>query len=140
MSHACDDNDAAISGWHEGWREAAIEYHKARGKNVSIVSYTPEELARLRKLMADDVSLERAWHELNATAQHDRAAASTVEAVMYELRTYGAAQLTKANCQRRLGMLSPEQMREVITRLIKLRPQYSAISDELLRQLEDRLP
>jgi hypothetical protein len=70
----------------------------------------------------------------------DRAATATIEAIMWELRTHGLAQLKKPNCQRRLDALSPGQLREVIARLIKLRPHYSKISDELLLQLGERLP
>ena len=54
-----------------GWREAAIDYHEARGKNVSIVSYTPDELARLRRLMDDDILIEQAWEEMNIRAPGD---------------------------------------------------------------------
>jgi hypothetical protein len=60
------------------------------------------------------------------------AASSTVEAVMYELRTYGIAALAGANCQRRLSELSPDQVRDVIVRLDRLRSNYPAISDKLL--------
>ena len=62
-----------------GWRDAAVNYHKDRGARVSVTSYTADELARLRELMADNVTLERAWHEINHPA--DRAAASTFEAL-----------------------------------------------------------
>ena len=65
-----------------GWRDAAVDYHKDRGLRVSVTSYTADELARLRELMADNVTLERAWHE---THPADRAAASTVEALMLAL-------------------------------------------------------
>jgi hypothetical protein len=68
------------------------------------------------------------------------AAQTTVEAVMYELRAHGVAQLAKTNCRRRLDQMSPAQLREVIERLSELRPQYPAISDDLLLQLGERLP
>jgi len=48
-----------------GWREAALDYHKARDGRVSITSYAPEHLARLRRLLDDDVSLGAAWSELS---------------------------------------------------------------------------
>ena len=68
------------------------------------------------------------------------AAPSTVEAVMYELRTYGVAALAGPNCQRRLAELSPDQLVEVIQRLMNLRPKYPAITDKLLLSLKKRLP
>jgi hypothetical protein len=48
-----------------GWREAAIDYHEIRGKNASIVSYTPDELEKSRRLLDDDVSIESAWHQVS---------------------------------------------------------------------------
>ena len=99
-----------------------------------------EKLAWLRALLDDSVSLTSAYYRIHQHHFRDHAAQSTVEAVVYELRTYGLAQLKKPNCQRRLGDLSGEQLREVIARLIRLRPQYSKIDDKLLLQLEDRLP
>src|SRR5262245_29114040 len=45
------------------WRQAAVEYHRDRPGCLA-VEIEPQRLARLRRLMADDVSLERAWHEL----------------------------------------------------------------------------
>jgi hypothetical protein len=65
------------------------------------------------------------------------AAPSTVEAVMYELRTYGVAALAGPNCQQRLADLSNAQVREVIERLDRLRPKYPAITDHLLLLLAE---
>jgi hypothetical protein len=49
-----------------GWRDAAIDYHEARNGRTSVVSYSADELERLRRLMADDISIERADHEIKA--------------------------------------------------------------------------
>jgi hypothetical protein len=65
------------------------------------------------------------------------AAPSTVEAVMYELRTYGLAAIAGPNCQRRLADLSNAQLRQVIERLDRLRPNYPAITDNLLLSLAE---
>src|SRR6516164_3052884 len=72
-------------------------------------------LERLRRLMADDVTLERAWHEINHPT--DRAAASTVEALMLALRERGTAAQTEPNVERRLGASSESQLHEVCARL-----------------------
>jgi hypothetical protein len=42
------------------WRRAAVEYHRDRPGRLA-VEIEPKRLARLRRLMADDVSLERAF-------------------------------------------------------------------------------
>jgi hypothetical protein len=78
-----DDVDAdADDSWDDpGWGDAAREYHAARGKKVSVVNYTPDELARLRALMADDVSIERVYAE--AKEQRPGAATATLEAAEY---------------------------------------------------------
>jgi len=65
---------------------------------------------------------------------------STVEALMYELRTYGIAAIAGPSCQRRLSELSPDRVREVIERLDRLRPKYPAISDNLLLALAELIP
>jgi hypothetical protein len=45
------------------WRQAAVEHHRdCPGRLVVVIE--PKRLERLRRLMADDVSLDRAWHEL----------------------------------------------------------------------------
>ena len=106
-----------------GSRDAVVAYHKDRGNRVSVTPYTADELARLRGLMADDVTLERAWHEINHPT--DRAAASTVEALMLALRERGTAALTEPDVERRLGALSESQLHEVCARLQKLRPEIA---------------
>ena len=67
------------------------------------------------------------------------AAPTTVEALMYELRTDGVRALATPNCQRRLCDLSTIQVRGVIERLMRLRARYLAITDELLVALADQL-
>jgi hypothetical protein len=132
-----DNLNSADDTWSApGWRDAAIEYHKDRGKNVSTVCYTPDELDRLRKLLDDDVSLERAWHEINKRAD---AADSTVEALMFSLRERGVAALSEPETRRRLANLSSAQVREVLARLIALRPTYPAIDDDLLFLLGEQI-
>ena len=60
-----------VTWFAAGWREAAREYHKSRGGRVSVVSHSDGELARLRRLLADGVSLDHAWHELAKRAPGD---------------------------------------------------------------------
>jgi len=67
------------------------------------------------------------------------AAQTTYDAALFELRTYGLAQLAKENCRRRLSDLSTKQLRELIAALVRLRSQYSMINDELLLKLGDLL-
>ena len=71
---------------------------------------------------------------------HAKAASQvTCDAILYELRTYGISQLAKPNCRRRLFDLSTEQVRELIAALMRLRPRYPAITDDLLLKLGDQL-
>jgi hypothetical protein len=73
-------------------------------------------IERARRLLADDISLERAWHELNTLK--DRAAASTIEALMFSLRS-GLGALARPDVRHRLSELSKEQLCEVAARLLK---------------------
>jgi hypothetical protein len=77
-------------------------------------------LERLRRLMDDDVSIERAWHEINHPT--DRAAASTVEVLMLALRERGVAALAEPAVRQRLAQLDEEQVVKVGDRLQALRP------------------
>jgi len=69
------------------------------------------------------------------TTQRREAAPSTYDALLYELRTHGVPQLGKPACHHRLAELSDRQLKELIDALKRIQPKYSAITDELLRQL-----
>src|SRR5215831_19304549 len=77
------------------------------------------EILRARRLLDENVSLERAWSEINDAP--DRAAASTIEALMFALRAGGTA-LSYPHARRRLSELSEAQLHEVSARLQKFQP------------------
>jgi hypothetical protein len=77
-------------------------------------------LERLRRLMDDDVSIERACHEINRPT--GRAAASRVEALMLGLRELGTAALAGGPVRQRLVQLDEEQVVKVGDRLQALQP------------------
>jgi hypothetical protein len=95
------------------------------------------ELEKLRRLLDDDVSIERAWSELNKPTND--AAASTLEALMFSLRERGTAALAEPETRRRLAALSTTQVQVILARLMALRPKYPAIDDELLFLLGEQL-
>jgi hypothetical protein len=68
-----------------------------------------------------------------------RAAASTVEALMFSLCQRGAAVLSETATQSRLAALSTAQVYSVIERLLAARPRFPAIDDELLFLLGEQL-
>jgi hypothetical protein len=76
------------------------------------------DLKRLRRLLDEDVSLERAWHELNE-ARKRLAPQVTVEALMFSLRSGGAA-LASEEVRERLAHMSETQLHEICTRLHNL--------------------
>jgi hypothetical protein len=90
-------------------------------------------LARLRRLMNESVSIERAYAELNC---REGAAASTVEALVYGLREGIAAQRTRPDRLRRLSELSEGQLRVVCERLVNFKPHIaSAWTEEAVQAL-----
>jgi hypothetical protein len=74
----------------------------------------------LRRLLESTVSWEALWSQLNTP--HERAAASTIEALMLSLRTRGTAALEEPATKRRLGELSEQQIIEVGNRVQRLKP------------------
>jgi hypothetical protein len=104
------------------WREAALEYHEARDNRVSIAPYTPEDIAPHR-LMDDSVSLDRARA---AIARPSGAAASTVEALMFSLRSRGVQALGEPDVLRRVAQLDDAQARKIAIRLQKLKPHIAS--------------
>jgi hypothetical protein len=81
---------------------------------------TPPRPDRLRQLLGNDVSLERAWHELSSL--RDRAAASIVEALMFALRERGIAALTEPKIRGWLSECDDRQVAEIGDRLQRLKP------------------
>jgi hypothetical protein len=60
------------------------------------------------------------WDRLNDPRRWPEAPQSTHDAALFELREYGITQLEKPNCQRRLAVLSPKQLEDVIAALLRL--------------------
>jgi hypothetical protein len=47
------------------WREAARQYQAARAGRLLITETEPQRLSWLRELLVNEISLDRAWRELN---------------------------------------------------------------------------
>jgi hypothetical protein len=130
----CDENPCRSPSFCRACRDA--DARKARSEKPHYVdaSLWREPPHYVPALLDRSVSLERAWAELNRRALVD-APRATVEALLCELRTHGLATMSHPNCLRRLDHVSTAQLREVLGRLIKLRPKYPAITDDLLFKL-----
>jgi hypothetical protein len=111
----------------EGWTRAAQNYREQRGSRHFLVEYTPQELARLRALLADGVTLDRAYAEIHARHFAGHAAESTVEALMLGLRERGTAALAEEPARQRLAQLDEEQVIQVGDRLQALRPHIAKV-------------
>jgi hypothetical protein len=97
-------------------READARHH--RDPNVG----------RHRRLLDDSISLDRGFAELNKI--NGRAANSTVEALMFSLRS-GVGTLKEPGTRRRLSDLSDEQLIEVCARVQRFKPEIApAWSDD----------
>jgi hypothetical protein len=94
------------------WREAAAEYHRGQWGRLP-VDIEPKRLARLRRLMADSVSLERAYYEIG---RDNPMPAVTVQALMFSLRR-GVNELTQPDTLRRLSALDGDQVKQVCRRV-----------------------
>jgi hypothetical protein len=82
-------------------------------------------IERLRRLLEDSVTLERARAEIQAHHVRQRGAAwSTIEALVFGLRD-GIDALKDRSNQRRLGELNDEQMRDVAARVQKFLPRIA---------------
>jgi|SRR5215470_16190460 len=110
-----------------------------RAADAKRASERPDErLEFLRELMDDNVSLVAAQAAMYARHFEGRAAAATVEALMYSLRERGTAALKEAPTRPRLRQLSEEQLREVAGRLQRLKPHIAKAwtADEVDHLLE----
>jgi hypothetical protein len=75
----------------------------------------------LRRLLEDDVSLERAYHELMRNRPAPKA---TVEALVYSLGR-GVTELTRPDAQRRLTELATDQVKTICRRLQNFHPEIA---------------
>jgi hypothetical protein len=125
------------------WIQAAIEYQATRGTRRSIVEIEPEELQRLRALLAAETSFQRAYNEITTRHIKGRAADSTLEVLAFSLRERGVQALEEPDTRRRLRELSDTQLLEVATRLQRLKPEiaraWSGDEVEALIQLRETL-
>jgi hypothetical protein len=100
----------------------------------------PADLKRLKRLLDEDVSLERVWHELNEACK-GQAPQVTVEALMFSLRSGGAA-LARKEMRERLAHMSDTQLHGICARLRKLTIARAWTSEEitLLTELWETIP
>jgi hypothetical protein len=80
------------------WREAAVKHREDQAGRPA-AEIEPGRLRRLRRLMAADVSLDRAWHELR---DNRPAPEVTINAIKLAVRARGAKALQEPVNQERL--------------------------------------
>jgi len=78
-------------------------------------------ILRARRLLADNVSLDRAWAEINGNRFTPEA---TIEALVYSLRR-GAAELSKPDTLRRLSELDKAQLKAICRHLQNFNPEIA---------------
>jgi hypothetical protein len=114
------------------WRASAKDYHEQRASRRTSETISPERLAHLRRLMADDSSMDRTWHKLEADRTVPKA---TVDALMFSLRR-GINELTQPITLRRLSTLDEYQLEDVCLRVQafqqRIAPAWSAADVDLL--------
>jgi hypothetical protein len=125
-----------ISWSDPGWREAVRDYHTARAGRRLVAQVEPNRLVLLCLLLAEDISLDRAWRELNERGARP-APQVTLDALLCQLRTDDLAAFENPSCIRRLADLSEGQLREVMAALIRARTNCTAVTDELLIALDE---
>jgi hypothetical protein len=113
-------DEIAAEAWSSpGWKQAALEYCHTRGNRTLIAETPPEDLARLRRLMSDDVSLDTAWAELNDYRNRPTPRA-TIEAVMHAVRKRGLAALKEPATAERLERCDEAAKAEIERRIAHL--------------------
>ncbi len=107
--------DRLTDGWSSsGWRDAAAEYHAARGGRVSIVEIEPE---KLRRLLDDSISIDRAYREINANRPTPQ---TTIEAVIVSVRERGVKALSEPDTLARLAGCDEAARAEINRRVASL--------------------
>jgi hypothetical protein len=89
-----------VSWGDPSWKQATAEYRRSLGDRVSVVNYGPADLAGLRNILRPDVSIDKTWRRINHWSAHPTPQ-TTIEAILYDVRTFGIAALNKpANVER----------------------------------------
>jgi hypothetical protein len=115
-----DEAEVACDPWeHPGWAEAAREYRAERAGRRSDVKTEPKKLARLRRLMADDISVDRAWYELNDPRSRPTPQ-MTIEAIVYSVRERGLSALREPDNIERLSRCDAAAKEQIDGRIAKL--------------------
>ena len=94
--------------------------HRAHTRKAASRPQDPRIL-RACRLLADNVSLDRAWAEINGNRPTPDA---TIEALVYSLRR-GAAELSKPDTLRRLSELDKAQLKAICRHLQNFNPEIA---------------
>jgi hypothetical protein len=100
------------------WREAAVEYHRDRPGRLA-VEIEPKRLARLHGLMADDVSVNRVWHELNDVGNRSTPKA-TIDAVWGAICERGMSALAEPRIADRIASFDEAARSELDRRIANI--------------------
>jgi hypothetical protein len=120
FASACGIAGGVVVTWgSNSWRKAAREYRRARAGHALIVEVSSENLARLRRLMSDDVSLNAAWHE-RSDPRNRPTSKATVDAVVFTVRERGRAALKEAAMKERLARCDAAARAEINKQIQKL--------------------
>lgn len=111
----------------ENWREAARKYHAARGDRPTLVETGADRLALLRRLLDNNVSIERAWSKLNDPRDRPTPE-TTIKAILYCVRERGLAALKEPANIERLSRCDAAAREEINRRLAALLARQGASS------------
>jgi hypothetical protein len=89
------------------------------GDRILIVETPPEQLARLRRLMASNLSLDQLWRELNDPKKRPTPQ-TTVKAILHCVRERGVAALKEPANLERLSRCDEAARAQINQRIAKL--------------------
>jgi hypothetical protein len=112
---------AAESYWEgESWKKPARWYHENRQGRTLTVESRPSQIKRLRRLLSNDVSLDEAWPELNASESRPTPQV-TIEAIWHVVRERGLEALNEAATRERLARCDSAALAQIDQRITQLK-------------------
>ncbi|HEY7243371.1 MAG TPA: hypothetical protein VH678_05750 [Xanthobacteraceae bacterium] len=102
----------------EGWKRVAEWYHRERQGRTLIVETPPAKLAQLQLFMLPNVSLDRAWNQLN-NPKNRPTPQVTIEAIWIAVRERGLAALKEPDMEERLSRCDTAARTEIERRIRK---------------------